>query len=144
GSLQENVMLRSRSMSPAAPLADAEGISFRIAQDRERQVGPLLRLDDGSAGLHEPFDLRLAIIRGEVEMHRVRLGPGLLAPVKVEARPAAVRRFHQVEAADVRLAHARGSELLEDRLVEVLVGPAERKRPESPQLSRLGTGKGDV
>src|SRR4051794_35946853 len=77
-------------------------------------------------------------------MHGVRLGPGLLAPLKVEARPSPVRRFHQVEAADVGLTHARVPEDLEDRFVDVFVEPAEREGPESPQLSRLGTGERDV
>src|SRR4029077_17381885 len=40
--------------------------------------------------------------------------------------------------------HARGSERPENGFVDVLVGPVERKRPESPQLSRLGAGESNV
>src|SRR6266496_913511 len=99
---------------PRRTLADAEWIPFGVAHDRERQVCPLLRLDDGSAGPREPLDLRFAVVGGEVEMDRVRLGPGLLAPVEVEAGPAAVRRSRQVESAQVRLTDTRVSELLEN------------------------------
>jgi hypothetical protein len=60
---------------------------------------PLLRLDDGRACRAQSLDLGFPIVRPEVEMDRIRLGPGLLATVEVEARQGAARRPRQVEAA---------------------------------------------
>jgi hypothetical protein len=60
--------------------------------------------------------------------------------VEVEARPAAVGLFEDVGAAQVGLAHAGGPELLDDRSIEPVVGPSERRRPEARELARLGAG----
>lgn len=55
----------------SGPLADAEGIPFRVPHDREGDVRADLRLDDRCAGAGQPLDLRHAVVGAEVEVDRI-------------------------------------------------------------------------
>src|SRR5438046_2423145 len=131
-------------MHPKPPLPEAEGIPLRVAHDREGDVRTDLRLDDKCASAGKSLDLRLAIIRAEVEVDRIGRGTRLLATLKEKARAALVRRTRDVEPRQFVLVDARIAELLQKSLVDLLVGPTEGVCPEPSKLSRFGAGERDV
>jgi len=63
--------LRAGSCDPPAALLDAERIPIRVAHDSPRPIHVGLCLDQRGARAGEPLDLRLAVIRSEVEVDRI-------------------------------------------------------------------------
>src|SRR5439155_41408 len=135
---------RAGLCAPRAVLADAKRIAFGIPHDREPEVRPLLRLDDGCAGLREPLDLGFPVVGREVEVDRIRLGPRLFAALEEEAWPPAVRRSGDVEGTSLALVHAGVEKLPHKALVDLFFGPVKGECPEPAELARLRAGKRHV
>src|SRR4051812_42991240 len=125
-------------------LPDAERIPVGISQDRESEARALLRLDHRCAHLLEPLDLLLPIVGAEVQVDRIARGLRLLPPLKEKPRSAAVRRPGDVEAAELPLVDTCVTQLLHKALVGLLLGPAERLRPERAELRRFRARERDV
>src|SRR5438094_3431605 len=70
------------SRRPPEPSSDAERIPVGVAHDREGDVRADLRLHHRRARAGEALDLRLAVVGGEIEVDRIRRGPGLFAALK--------------------------------------------------------------
>ena len=68
-------------------------------QYRPRPVASVPLLDERRACRGQTFDLRVPVVGDKVEVNRIRVGPGLLAPLEQEARPRsiAIDRLVRVE-----------------------------------------------
>src|SRR5437867_348791 len=135
---------RAGSFVRAAELLDAERVPLGISHDRPRALVVGLRLDDGRARGSEPLDLRLTVVRPEVEMDGIRLRPRSLAALEEVARPASVRIVRRIESGELPPVDSCIAELLQEGVVDPLVRPAERVRPEASELNGFGAGERDV
>src|SRR6266550_6126357 len=95
------------SYAPRTALFDAEGIPLGIAHDRPRPLGIGLRLDERCAQPGQALELHLALVRGQVEVERVRLRPRSLTALEEKARAAGRRLPHGVESVELALVHTR-------------------------------------
>src|SRR5204862_4660836 len=124
-------------------LFDAERVRLRIAHDRPRALVVGFRLLERRAELLEAFELGFAVVGAEIEVDRVGRGPRPLAALEEQAQPGRRRLARHVEGLCLALVHAGVEQLLDEALVDRLLGPAKCMRPEGAETLRLRARRGD-